>query len=683
LLYYLTNYQHLYIFLQLIQHHLKNYQEIVLNDIVIPVGKTIEIDTCNTIKRCFEEESPFHIENIYVETNGNSDIVATTLNEDGSIITIDATNLPIGERNERIYIGGNGPLSGTAIQLNYRVVEPADNEKEVEFKNEELKQYFLENYDIDQDGIITAYDMAQIVVLYLPYNLGNYNQPIDLQGLEYCSSLEDLEIVPMAINYSAIMNLPKLTRLRASRQIANNEDYQAIAQMSQLKSLELDSITSDKISELPMQLEELIIMNSNISSLENIIRFTNLVNLKISGGPNAPILQLEKINQLTNLKQLTLSKGLEDISFLTNNPTIEMLDLRGNEIKDIKPILSMPNLKKLDISYNNIENIDLLENMMSSVEIEYYGQDIELTLPMIYRGETTQIDLPGTIKACLDENSKFYVPDATLNYPEGCDNKAMQINQDKTKLVINANNETIGQKTAYAYIGNTGISIRAEYRVLEKADNTKKIEFGSPELEVYLRNNYDIDEDGKITAFDMAQIQELNLNSIGLTTTKGLEYAVHLAKLNLYVAYRNNDDSIQYDFSQLTKLPELTELRLIGETYQVEELSQLNNLKSLEMNLNYGEEIAEKQLDQINALTNLTSLKLENGNLRNLDKLKNLSNLEILTISMNGEELENLDAIRNFVHLKSLRINRYTSSKQAKSIDYMFLRKLVNLKQKS
>lgn len=87
---------------------------------------------------------------------------------------------------------GEGKLIGTTLELNYRVAAKADNIEEVQFKNEDLKKYILDNYDFDKDGKITKYDMAQITELNIQYI--NQSEIIDLTGLENCVSLKYLSL---------------------------------------------------------------------------------------------------------------------------------------------------------------------------------------------------------------------------------------------------------------------------------------------------------------------------------------------------------------------------------------------------------------------------------------------------------------------------------------------------------
>ena len=94
----------------------------------------------------------------------------------------------------------------------------------------------------------------------------------------------------------------------------------------------------------------------------------------------------------------------------------------------------------------------------------------------------------------------------------------------------------------------------------QNADNQTEIEFGNEELETYILENHDIDNDGKITAFDMAQIQELYISSFGIENTKGLEYATNLKFLYIYIRYENYGETIKYDFSHLNSLTNLKEL---------------------------------------------------------------------------------------------------------------------------
>jgi len=62
--------------------------------------------------------------------------------------------------------------------------------QEVEFPNTALKTYFLENYDIDKDGMITEDDMAQMTEIEIEYMEAlNCGEKISIHFLEKCSSL--------------------------------------------------------------------------------------------------------------------------------------------------------------------------------------------------------------------------------------------------------------------------------------------------------------------------------------------------------------------------------------------------------------------------------------------------------------------------------------------------------------
>lgn len=658
------------------------YQDIYMNNINVLEGEKIEVDTPKIIRDCFDANNQFYIQNAEVTSTSDDDTTYATLNEDGSKVIIDATNLSIGERQENMCINGNGNLAYTEIYLTYRVVKSADSTTEVEFTSEDLKQYLLQNYDVDGDKKITSYDMVQITELTIPY-MENV-ELIDLQGLEYCTSLENLEVVPLATNFNAITNLPNLTKLRVASQIENDADYQAITKISNLKSIELNMIENSKIFELPSQIEELAIYNSDITDIQNISKFTNLTSLTIISGSYNEIQGLNVIRELTNLKSLEInSKHIKDLSFLENNNTIESLTLRFNCIEDVTPITTMTNLKNLDITYNNIRNITVLENMSNIFEYSNnFQQNVRLDNIIVNRGEKLEIDLPDTIKACFDSNSKFYINNAKVEYVENdYYNKNISLNEDKTKIIIDATNDTIGTKTSEIYIYGdgrlSGTSLQVEYRVIEKADNTKRIEFENKELEEYLLKNYDEDKDGKITEYDMVQIENLEISLISIENTKGLEYATNLKTLSINVRYQNYNENIDYDFSHLSKLSNLKDLKISGDAYRFNILKDLENIEMLTISLDHEEKKATEQLEQIRLLTNLKSLKIYSGQIKNLDLIRTLTNLEEFEINPNY--IENLDAIGDFVNLKNLNLTLYQYSNETIQIEYTFLKKLVNL----
>lgn len=87
----------------------------------------------------------------------------------------------------------------------------------------------------------------------------------------------------------------------------------------------------------------------------------------------------------------------------------------------------------------------------------------------------------------------------------------------------------------------------------DKDDDTRQtIRFEDRIFEAYIIENFDTDSDGKISANEAAEIEELFVNEMGITSLKGIEAFVNLTEL---YCYDNNLSTL--DLSKNTALTEL------------------------------------------------------------------------------------------------------------------------------
>ena len=137
---------------------------------------------------------------------------------------------------------------------------------------------------------------------------------------------------------------------------------------------------------------------------------------------------------------------MRDIEFLRDNNSIENLNISNNQIEDITPVTTMKKLQKLECYGNNIQDISILENTTLIGENSDLRQELKIKDVVVEKGKSIEIDIPKTVKTALNSNSKFYVPNATL---EVTDNQNVSINADNTKIIIDATNDDIGEKKAF------------------------------------------------------------------------------------------------------------------------------------------------------------------------------------------------------------------------------------------
>ena len=635
-------------------------QSLVMNNVLVEKGKKTEIELPQTIRKAFDETSRFYMEDAeLVSYNENS---VLSVNSDKTKVTIDATQMDIGTSSEILYLNGNGALSNTSLTINFYVVIDGDKNQEIQFKSDKLKQYLLEHdIDIDGDNKITAFDMAQIRTL----NLMLLNEEkIDLQGLEYATSLESLN-VENAINYNVLTGLQNLKSLYV-REIYYQDDYNSICNLQNLQELTLDDVDFvDKydFNQLPKTLEKLEIQSSKINNIERINEFTNLNELRISwlDYDIKSISGLEKINELQNLKRLKLSLNeckIENVDFLRDNESIEELDVSNNAITNVDALETMKNLKGINISNNNIQDLSVVKRLNLQTD-EYYSelrQNIKLNVE-IGQGENTEIELPQLIKDMMNPNDEFYLNNLQISQYSTFEDDSIEpiakINDEKTKIILSPTINEIGKgREEFTFYGNgelSSTSIEINYTILGKGDKNKEVQFEDEGLKQQIE---DYDNDGKITEFDMAQIGTLNLKyGNGVQSLKGLEYAKNLKELRINI--RNNyinGQSIPVDVSVLGNLTKLTLLDISGSIADLKFIENLTNLTDLDIDLNSD----IKNIETIKSLENLKKLDVSLGDNEQINIIKDMTNLESLGIS---GKITTIEPLVNIANLKTLEIS--------------------------
>ncbi|SES44680.1 Ig-like domain-containing protein [Psychrobacillus sp. OK032] len=199
------------------------------------------------------------------------------------------------------------------------------------------------------------------------------NQITSLAGIERMSQLKSLGIDDVTIaDYRELTKAPQLTKLSLkfngssrflqslsnleSLSLINYNDKPTVIQgddlnkLTKLKFLHLSrtEVNYDFLNVMP-RLEELSISYSlkDTSTLFNAI--------------NKPMVHLRNID-LSDNYQLSAIEGAEKLSYLF--PSIEKINLRGNEISDLSPLVQTDipyqHLNDLDIDGNNITEINIL-----------------------------------------------------------------------------------------------------------------------------------------------------------------------------------------------------------------------------------------------------------------------------------------------------------------------------------
>ena len=159
----------------------------------------------------------------------------------------------------------------------------------------------------------------------------------DLSGLQYCTSLAELNLLSNEISdISPLANLTSLTELYFM--------FNEVSDISPLASL-------TGLTRLGLDLNRVI----DISPLANL---TSLTLLSLYGN------QISDISPLTDLITLTWlnlgSNRIGDISPLANLTSLIQLSLGSNQIGDISPLAGLTSLAQLYLMYNQISDISPL-----------------------------------------------------------------------------------------------------------------------------------------------------------------------------------------------------------------------------------------------------------------------------------------------------------------------------------
>ncbi|MDF2066561.1 Ig-like domain-containing protein [Bacillus sp. Cr_A10] len=198
------------------------------------------------------------------------------------------------------------------------------------------------------------------------------NQVTSLAGIERMQQLKTLAINDVSIpDYSELTKAPQLTELSLSfngsshflqslpnlesLSLFNSIDKTQVIQgddlkkLTKLKYLRLNrfEVNYDFLNVMP-RLEELSISYSlkDTSTLFNAI--------------NEPLVHLRNID-LSDNNELTAIEGAEKLSYLF--PSIEKINLRGNEITDLS------NLVQTDIPYQHLDELDIDGNKIAEINI--------------------------------------------------------------------------------------------------------------------------------------------------------------------------------------------------------------------------------------------------------------------------------------------------------------------------
>src|SRR5699024_1412844 len=197
----------------------------------------------------------------------------------------------------------------------------------------------------------------------------NSNSFKDVEPLKGLTSLEKLYIGDTTVtDFSPLRNLTSLTELYMRNTNTELKDISFLEELDNLTILDITigyRATEDKVDASPINhlknLEELIVIDSNIDNLEFISSLTNLKYAQILRSNLTSLKGVEDVQSLESLRVTSSDiKSLEPLKALTE---IKRIDMQYNAITSLKPLKGLENLERINVSHNEISSLGPLKNM--------------------------------------------------------------------------------------------------------------------------------------------------------------------------------------------------------------------------------------------------------------------------------------------------------------------------------
>ncbi|MAT73878.1 hypothetical protein CMK14_01825, partial [Candidatus Poribacteria bacterium] len=232
---------------------------------------------------------------------------------------------------------------------------------------------------------LTKYHLSQLTRLNA-VDLGI----VDLAGLEYCTGLYELNLsLNQITDISIIGQMTALVHLSIAGNLVSD-----ISPLADLGSLTFLSINGNRIEDLsPLsklsRLTNLYCSNNQVTDISALANLIQLQTLALTANRNPQTgRRLSNIRPMTKLKQMrTLKLGsnqISDISALDRMTDLANLRLPYNQITDITALSTLNQLRRLDLSHNRVSEIAVLANIPGVTEwLDLTGNQIRNIKPLL------------------------------------------------------------------------------------------------------------------------------------------------------------------------------------------------------------------------------------------------------------------------------------------------------------
>jgi len=315
-----------------------------------------------------------------------------------------------------------------------------------------------------------------------------------------------------------------------------------------------------------------------ITNLAGLEAAAYLTSLDLSGNPYLD--DFAALTYLSSLNELAINDaGRDTLDWVANLPTLNLLWAGENFLEDLSPLRALTDLISLDVAGNQLTNIDPLLDLpaLGSVNLSLNRLDTDansaawnVITNLQARGVTVDYDpqydapapplitsQPASVVAYLGDNVSFHVEaSGSPNYwwlkngANLCDTERIGGTRDDTLYLDNVQ---ASDTASYR------VRIWDEYGVTNSRTVTLRVitqvAFADPRLEQVVRDHLGIPTRPLVPA-DVAPLTWLNAWNRGITNLSGIESLANLDMLNL------DSNPGLTDLAPLLQLPRLTRLNL-------------------------------------------------------------------------------------------------------------------------
>lgn len=551
------------------------------------------------------------------------------------------------------YLGLYGFMNYTVVNWNYSNtsttrsqltdISPLKNLSQE--TKQAIKYLYFNNNNIEDASVLEDFSNLYFVRL-------ETNKLTSCKGLENKSSLRYLYLnnnllgineteIPNeeADSISFLKNNTALYRL----DLSNNSNLKQISYLKNITGLKHFLLTNDENIE-----------TSCIVELKDILAKCELLDM-----PSKYYLGLDNSTKI-NLSNLSLTD--EDIMLLKNNTIIESLNLSNNKElsnEKLQEVLSTcTNIKAINLSgVSNLESIEFIKFMPNLITLDIRDTkvvDLELLNDNVPNLGTLcinneNIDLT-TIQGKISKLGKSYGREL-VGYSYG-----LAINNPKLIQKLKDCTE-ITSLTMYNSTGGANTTI--------DLSNCKKLKYilsrGNGCTIIIPNSLEEIDsQDPNFDYTNHDNLKKISFSWAGLNNSSFANLCTQLADSNKLQSIGINSLSVsnKIDFSKIKNLKDTTlqNFSLYGNTgldkYQLDSIEGIEEITSLK-NINIDWTTLTSMPDLSN-LTNLETIKITNSSIKDLTPIANCTNLK--EINFNNNNISNVKPLENMSNLTTLRL---------------------------